>query len=137
MCAPVSLSLSLFTFAKTVWIQFRLHWNSRKNISSIKKCVHAIESMQADAHHKMGFQYIILPVPCSDPEGGTGGPPLPPPSPPPPPPLPPLKNHKNIDFLSNTGQDPLKFSKLPSQHSMLGHHRPASKTPLTHQPNAI
>ena len=34
----------------------------------------------------------------------------------------PLKNRKNIGFLSNTGLDPLKISKLPSQHSMLGHH---------------
>ena len=31
----------------------------------------------------------------------------------PPPPL--LKNHKNIEFLSNTGPDPLKFPKLPNQ----------------------
>ena len=30
----------------------------------------------------------------------------------------PLKNHKNIGFLSNTGPDPLKITKLPSQHSM-------------------
>ena len=44
--------------------------------------------------------------------GGTGG----------------LKNHKNIEFLSNTGPDPLEFSKLPSQHSTLGHHRHASET---------
>ena len=44
---------------------------------------------------------------------------------------PPLKNHKNKGFLSNTGPDPLKIEKLPSQHSMLGHHRPApiSETP--------
>ena len=42
-----------------------------------------------------------------------------------------LKNHKNVEFLSNrnTGPDPLKFSKLPSQHSTLDHHRPASETP--------
>ena len=26
----------------------------------------------------------------------------------------PLKNHKNIGFLSNTGPDPLKITKLPS-----------------------
>ena len=38
------------------------------------------------------------------------------------------KNHKNIGFLSNTGPDPLKITKLSSQHSMLGHHRPSSKT---------
>ena len=32
---------------------------------------------------------------------------------------PPLENHKNIGFLSNTGPDHLKITKLPSQHSML------------------
>ena len=41
-----------------------------------------------------------------------------------------LKNHKNIGCLSNTGLDPLKITKLPSQHSMLGHHRHASETPF-------
>ena len=42
----------------------------------------------------------------------------------------PLKNNKNIGFLSNTGLGPLKITKLPSQHSMLGHHWHASKTPF-------
>ena len=28
----------------------------------------------------------------------------------------PLKNHKDIGFLSNTGPDLLKITKLPSQH---------------------
>ena len=42
----------------------------------------------------------------------------------------PLKNHKDIGFLSNTGQDPLKITKLPSQHSMLGHHRHTSEPPF-------
>ena len=37
---------------------------------------------------------------------------------------------KNIGFLSNIGPDPLKIIKLPSQHSMLGHHRPACETPF-------
>ena len=41
-----------------------------------------------------------------------------------------LKNHINIGVLSNTGLDPLKITKLPSQHSMLGHHRHASETPF-------
>ena len=41
-----------------------------------------------------------------------------------------LKNRKNIGFLSNTGPDPLQITKLPSQHSMLGHHRPAIETPF-------
>ena len=48
--------------------------------------------------------------------GGTGGP------------DPSLKNHKNIGFLANTGPDPIKITKLPSQNSMLGCHRHASKT---------
>ena len=51
-----------------------------------------------------------------------------PPPPPPPPPL--LKNPQNIGFLSNTGRDPLEITKLPSQHSMLGHHLHASETPF-------
>ena len=59
--------------------------------------------------------------PCADPEEGTGSGP---------PPLPRLENYKNIGFLSNTGLDPLKITELPSQHSMLGHHRPASETPF-------
>ena len=42
----------------------------------------------------------------------------------------PLKNHKNIGFLSNICPDPLKNHKLPSQHSMLGHHRHASEMPF-------
>ena len=46
-------------------------------------------------------------------------------------PPPPLKNHNNKGFLSNAGPDPLKIEKLPSQHSMLGHHRPA---PISERP---
>ena len=34
--------------------------------------------------------------------------------------------------LNNTDPDPLKITKLPSQHSLLGHHRPTSETPLSH-----
>ena len=51
---------------------------------------------------------------------------------PPPPPPPPLKNHKNIGFVGKTGPDPLKITKLSSQHLMLGHHchRHASETPF-------
>ena len=43
------------------------------------------------------------------------------------------ENYKAIGFVSNTGLDPLenqKATKLPSQHSILGHHWPASETPL-------
>ena len=56
-----------------------------------------------------------------DPEGGGGGQGSGAPAP---------KNHKHIGFLSITGPDPLKITKLQSQHSMLGHHRHASKTPF-------
>ena len=41
-------------------------------------------------------------------------------------PPPPLENYKNIRFRP----DPLRITKLPIQHSMLGLHRPASKTPF-------
>ena len=50
-------------------------------------------------------------IACADPEGRTGGP------------DPPLQFHKNIGFLSNTGLDPLKITKLLSQHLILGHYR--------------
>ena len=43
----------------------------------------------------------------------------------------PLKNHKNIGFLVNTDPNPLSVTlNLPSQHSMLGHHRHASEKPF-------
>ena len=42
----------------------------------------------------------------------------------------PLENYKNIGFLSYTDPDPLKITKLQIQHSMLGHHGPASETPF-------
>ena len=61
---------------------------------------------------------------CADPEGGGGGGGAGGPDPPP------LENYTNIEFLSNTGLDPLKITKLPIQHSMLGHYRPASETPF-------
>ena len=41
---------------------------------------------------------------------------------------PPPENHRNIGFISNTGPEPLKIEKLPSQHSILGHRRHASET---------
>ena len=52
----------------------------------------------------------------ADPVGGTGGP---------------EKSKKNIGFHSSTaGPDPLKITKLQSQHSMLGHLWHASETPF-------
>ena len=56
-------------------------------------------------------------LPCADPEGGSGV-------------RTPLKNHKIIGFPSNIGSDSLKITKLPSQHSMLGHNRPLAKRHL-------
>ena len=45
---------------------------------------------------------------------------------------PPMENAKNIEFLSNTWPVPLKKNntKLPSQHSILGHYRHTSETPF-------
>ena len=64
---------------------------------------------------------VLSHLECADPEGGRGaGSPDPPP----------LKNHKNIGFLSYTGPVPLKITKRPCQHSMLGNHRHASETPF-------
>ena len=48
-----------------------------------------------------------LPFTYEDPEGVTGGPDHPT-----------LKNHKFIGFPSITGADPLKITKLMSQHSL-------------------
>ena len=48
------------------------------------------------------------------PPTGTGGPDPP-------------RNHKNIGFHGNAGSDPLKITKLSSQHAMLGHHRLAGE----------
>ena len=56
-----------------------------------------------------------------DPEWGKTGGPDPPP---------PLKNHKNIGFPSNIDLDPLKITRLPSQHSIVGHYRHASEMPF-------
>ena len=43
---------------------------------------------------------------------------------------PPMKNHKNIGFPSILDPDPLKITKLPSQHSSVCHYRHACKTPF-------
>ena len=42
----------------------------------------------------------------------------------------PIQRGGGAGFLSNTGPDRLKITKLISQNSMLGHHRPASETPF-------
>ena len=42
----------------------------------------------------------------------------------------PMKIHKNIGFPSNIDPDPLKITKLPSQHSIVCHYRHACETPL-------
>ena len=57
---PVSLSFSLFTFAKTVWIQIRHEWNSGKNVMCACDRKYAKCRTKADAHNIMGFQYISI-----------------------------------------------------------------------------
>ena len=42
----------------------------------------------------------------------------------------PLKNKQNIGFSSNSDPNSLKITRLASQHSMVGHYRHASETPL-------
>ena len=43
--------------------------------------------------------------------------------------IPPRKSQK-YRFFSNTGPDPFKIVKLPSQLSIFGHNRHASETPF-------
>ena len=57
---------------------------------------------------------------CAGPEEGGGGAQGPDPT----------EKIQKLGFLSNTGPDPLKITKLPSQHSMLGHQRHATETPF-------
>ena len=54
---------------------------------------------------------------CADPEGATGGPDPPPPG-----------NHKKQGFLAILVRRPWKITNIPSQQSMLGHHRHANET---------
>ena len=54
MHQSLSLSLSLFTFAKTVWIQIRPERNSGKNVSPKNWCM-LLRVRKADANDKMGF----------------------------------------------------------------------------------
>ena len=83
-------------------------------------CTVVTLNFQTDGH---GYKPVIMDhlgfdiYACSNPEGGSIHP------------TPALKNHKKVGFLSNNGLDLLKITKLPSQHFMLGHHRPASETP--------
>ena len=92
-CACTSQSLSLFlspfTLAKTVWIQIRPEWNSGKNVSSIKKnCSCAIERKQSVVLKPMRTIKWFLSVHivrshARIQRGGRGS--VPPPPPPPPP----------------------------------------------------
>ena len=76
-------------------------------------------SMHLCAYRFIPRRYLTIALTCADPEEGQGVR-----TPPPP------ENYKNIGFLSNTGPDSLKITKLPIQHSMLGHHRPPAKRHL-------
>ena len=88
------------------WQMFGLHFKFKCEI-----CYFSVSSFI----NLEGYIILILEKSWADPEGGQGD-------------GPPLKTHKNLGFLSNTGSDPLKITKLPSQYSMLGHHQPASET---------
>ena len=131
MHVQVSLSLSL-----SLSLHLQKRFGSRSDPNGIqekmfrqfknlcmRKKVCKVSYKSPDAHDKMGFQYISISVYIVRSyaliQRGIGGPDPPP-----------LKNHKNIEFLRITGPDPLEFSKLPSQHSTLGHHRHASETPF-------
>ena len=84
-----------------------------------------LEKLTLDARKSFDLIYDSRPyLACADPEvrKGTGPPPPPPPTSP--------EISQNLGFLSNTGPDPLKITKLASQHSILRHHRYASEKPL-------
>ena len=114
-CTSLSLSFSLSIFiyiCKNGLDPDQTRMEFRKECFVHLKCTHTTERTQCrtkpDAHDKMGFQYISMRVYI-------------------------VQSHaqiQNIEYLSNTGPGPLKFSKLPSQHSTLGHHRHASETPF-------
>ena len=132
MYQSLSLSLSIY-ICKNVLDPDQTRMEFRKEcFVNLNNCAcdrkYAKCRSKADAHDKMVFQYISISVYIVRSHAriqrrGQG-------VRTPPPPPPPLKNHKNIEFLSNTGPDPQEFSKLPSQHSTLGHHRHASETPF-------
>ena len=89
-------------------------------LSDYSKAINRFCDIEVYARNSQGINRLS----CTDPEGGGGGgggrqgvrtP---------------LKNHKSIGFLSYSGPDHLKLTKLPSEHSMLGHHQHASETPF-------
>ena len=123
MYQSLSLSLSIY-ICKNVLDPDQTRMEFRKEcFVNLKNCAcdrkYAKCRTKADAHDKMGFQYISISVYIvrSHARIQRGGGAI-------------TKNHKNIEFLSNTGPDPQEFSKLPSQHSTLGNHRHASETPF-------
>ena len=62
--------------------------------------------------------FTVVHITWVDPEGGQGVW------------IPHPENHKNIGFSRNIDPDPLKFTKLPSQHSMVGCYQHATETPF-------
>ena len=114
----LSLSLSLSTFTtcyqslQTVWVLkiVRRAWSGAnmhtKSNNLVRLCVRWKE------HFRQVPSFRCMP--WADPEGGgTGGGGV----------RTPLKNHKKYRVSSNIDPDPLKITKLPSQHSMMGHYR--------------
>ena len=120
MHVPVFLSFSLYLRLQNGLDPDQTRMEFRKECYvNLKMCACDKKYAKSDAHDKMGFQYISISVYIVRSQGGQGV-------------RTPLKKSQNIEFLSNrnTGPDSLKFSKLPSQHSTLGHHRHASETPF-------
>ena len=126
MCAYQSLSLFLSIYICKNGLdpdQTRMEFR-KECFVNLKMCACEVRKVSYKRRYARynGFSVYLNkcidgPVPSADPEGGQGV-------------RIPLKIHKNIEFLSNTVPDPLKFSRLPSQHSTLGHHRHASETPF-------
>ena len=116
MHVPVSLSLSIYICKNGLDPDQTRMEIKKECFVSLKICAcgrkYAKYRTKADAHDKMDFQYISISVYI-------------------------VRSHARIQRgdrgsgpLSNTRSNPLKFSEQPSQHSMLGHHRHASETPL-------
>ena len=114
----VQTPCSLFTFTtcyqslQTVWIQkmVRRAWSG----ANMHTKSYNLVLFGSNDHHTLKGTFQKVPsfrcMPCADPEGGQAV-------------RTPLKNHWNIGFPSNIDPDPLNITKLPSQHSMVGHYR--------------
>ena len=111
-----SLSLSLFIhICKNGLDPDQTRMEFRKEcFVNLKMCAcdRKYAKCRTDGHDKMVFQYISISVYIVRSSARI------------------QRGDRGSGPLSNTRSNPLKFSEQPSQHSTLGHHRHASKTPL-------